>query len=283
MLKKQDITYYIGWLTLAFLGISIISGVMLLYRYDPTTFKTAQDSLFLIEDAYRYGWLIRSAHFYSSELFFIFLIIHTIWHVQIDDYVGKKYIYWFALSAILLVSFFEMFTGFVLRANNESDSASLIMQHIILSVPFLGQYIASLFYSQQYPSLYFYFYHISILPIILILLNYYHIKRMFTNFENTLIAFFVTVLLSALLPISAPFDIVSSAKRPIIWGPWFFWPIQESLIYIAPFIAGIILPFFGLLSFALLPTQKGPILKRLFLFGFVLYFVMIFYIMIFRQ
>lgn len=283
MLKKQDFTYYIGWLTLAFLGISIISGVLLLFRYDPTTFEKAQDSLFLIQDAYRYGWLIRSAHFYSSELFFIFLLIHTIWHVQLNDYIDKKYIYWFALSAILVVSFFEMFTGFVLKANNESDSASLIMQHIILSVPFVGQYIASLFYSQQYPALYFYFYHISILPMLLILLNYYHIKRMFTNFENTLMAFFATVTLSVLFPISAPFDIVSSAKRPIIWGPWFFWSIQESLMYIAPLIAGVIVPFLGLLSFALLPNQRFRMFKRIFLFGFVLYFITIFYIMIFRQ
>lgn len=283
MLKKQDFTYYIGWLTLAFLGISIVSGVLLLFRYDPTTFERAQDSLFLIQDAYRYGWLIRSAHFYSSELFFIFLLIHTIWHVQLNDYIDKKYIYWFALSAILVVSFFEMFTGFVLKANNESDSASLIMQHIILSVPFVGQYIASLFYSQQYPALYFYFYHISILPMLLILLNYYHIKRMFTNFENTLMAFFATVTLSVLLPISAPFDIVSSTKRPIIWGPWFFWPIQESLMYIAPLIAGVIVPFLALLSFALLPNQRFRLFKSLFLFGFVLYFIVIFYIMIFRQ
>ncbi|HHS48682.1 MAG TPA: hypothetical protein ENM99_02320, partial [Desulfurella acetivorans] len=174
MLKKQDFTYYVGWLTLAFLGISIISGIALLFRYDPTTFQKAQDSMFLISDVYRFGWLIRSAHYYSSELFFIFLLIHTVWHVYLDDYKGKKYVYWLALVAIIVVAFFEMFTGFVLRANNESDSASLIMQHIILSIPFFGQYIVSLFYSQDYPSLYFYFYHVCILPFILILLNYYH-------------------------------------------------------------------------------------------------------------
>jgi len=82
MLKKQDFTYYLGWLTLAFLGISIISGIALLFRYDPTTFQKAQDSMFLISDAYRFGWLIRDAHFYSSELFFIFLLIHTVWHLK---------------------------------------------------------------------------------------------------------------------------------------------------------------------------------------------------------
>ncbi|OSS42248.1 Cytochrome b6-f complex subunit, cytochrome b6 [Desulfurella amilsii] len=282
MLKKQDFTYYLGWLTLSFLGISIISGVALLFRYDPTTFQKAQDSMFLISDAYSFGWLIRSAHFYSSELFFIFLIIHTVWHVYLEDYKDKKYVYWLALVAIIVIAFFEMFTGFVLKANNEGDFASLIMQHIILSTPFFGQYIVGLFYSQEYPSIYFYFYHICILPFVLILLNYYHIKRMFTSFENTLIAFFATIFLSVFFSLSAPYDVVSSAKHPIIWGPWFFWSIQWSLFYIAPFIAGIILPILGLSTLALLPNQKFYFLKRVFLVGIVLYFIIIFYIMLFR-
>ncbi len=282
MFKKQTITYYIGWLTLAFLSISIISGILLLYRYDPTTFQKAQDSMFLINDAYRFGWLIRSVHFYSSELFFIFLLVHSVWHVYLDDYKEKRYIYWSALVSIIVVAFFEMFTGFVLKANNEGDSASLIMQHIILSIPFFGEHLSSLFYSQDYPSLYFYFYHISILPIVLIMLNYYHIKRVFANYENTLIAFFLTIFLSVFFSLNAPYDVVSSAKHPIIWGPWFFWPIQQSLFFITPFIAGVILPILGLATLLALPNKNFYFLKRIFFIGIILYFVVIFYIMFFR-
>ena len=126
--KKSALLRTIKWgeWSLITLFISVLSGILVAFQYDPATPLYSTGSLDLLVP---FGGYFRSLHFYSSQLFFLLTLIH-LWAIFecADNYSRSQ---WIKLTATLPVALLLLFTGYVLRADSTGASAGLIAENII--------------------------------------------------------------------------------------------------------------------------------------------------------
>ncbi|HDM78678.1 MAG TPA: DUF4405 domain-containing protein [Deltaproteobacteria bacterium] len=81
---KRKILPEISKLTLGLFWVSVASGIVIAFQYRPfgDVFKNVQE----ITYSYPYGSFIRGLHYWSAELFLIFMIIHVA-----DHFIGRSY------------------------------------------------------------------------------------------------------------------------------------------------------------------------------------------------
>ncbi|MEE9289125.1 MAG: cytochrome b N-terminal domain-containing protein, partial [Bacteroidota bacterium] len=72
---KHSIWYYFGGLTLFFLIVQIISGILLLMYYQPSP-DSAHESIVYITNEVPFGWIIRSVHSWGANLMVAMILIH---------------------------------------------------------------------------------------------------------------------------------------------------------------------------------------------------------------
>ncbi len=229
------------------LYISVISGVVVAFQYNPLTPVYSSSSLDLLVP---YGEYFRSLHFYSSQLFFLFSIIHLIAvYPQTNSYPLQR---WFKLIASLPVALLVLFTGYVLRGDTTGNSAGLIAENILLSIPLVGEDINSLLFSISENGLKrIYINHIITLGILWGALLWNHLRRYRVGLVNNFAIISLLLLFCLLIP--APFD-PDALGIFHISGPWFFLGLQELLRFFPPFLAGVIIPLS--LIFALLTLRR---------------------------
>ncbi|MBU0962151.1 MAG: cytochrome b N-terminal domain-containing protein [Proteobacteria bacterium] len=239
-----------GW-SLISLYISVLSGVVVALQYSP---ETPLYSISTMDLLVPFGAYFRSLHFYSSQLFFLFSIVHMIAvFEQAQTYSTKQ---WIKLTATLPIGLLLLFTGYILRGDSTGSSAGLIAEAILLDLPFIGQPINDLFFSISDNGMKrIYVNHIIGLGIFWGWLAWFHIKKYTVSFSQHLPLTIGTLLFS--LFIAAPFEPEHLGVFHIS-GPWFFLGLQELLIYLPPILAGFLFPSSLLLSLALLQRKhKG--------------------------
>ena len=131
-----------GEYSLLSLYISVLSGVVVALQYDPATPFYSVSTMDLLVP---YGAYFRSLHFYSSQLFFLFSIIHLIAVFEETQKFTRKQ--WALLSLSTPVALLILFTGYVLRADSTGFSAGMIAEAIILDIPWIGTNINDVLFS----------------------------------------------------------------------------------------------------------------------------------------
>ena len=101
---KRKILPEISKLTLGFFWISVVSGVVLVFQYHPfgDVFKNVQE----ITYCYPYGWFIRALHYWSAELFLVFMLIHIADHLLNGSYTRSRHRRWLYLATSTMLVFF---------------------------------------------------------------------------------------------------------------------------------------------------------------------------------
>jgi len=256
--------------------ISIISGVVIIFHYDyHAPYKTTQ----FITYAAPFGWFLRRLHYWSSEFFLIFLLLHTLWHLYFD-YKRHSFFTWLTVTLSVPATLFVMFTGFILKGDLEGLSALLIMKNTLFSIPLFGSYIVPFFINTQDKCYIPFLYHCFIIPLFLLFSTFIHLKRIFSKSLYTFCSCALCLFISLLFSLHVGLPPSSSAK--LLKGPWFFWGIQEAYEFLSPFMAGIVMPFvFFVLLFSLpLLKDEKPIkfIFSVFVFAYCLlsiYFIMV--------
>ena len=142
-LKEKFIAVRWGGNTLISLYISIISGIVVALQYNPTEpfYSTST-----IELVIPYGSFWRAMHYYSSQAFFLLLVIHFI-AVTWDNTHYYSRTTWVRLTMSIPVALLLLFTGYILRDDATGEAAGLIAENIILAIPLLGEWLNNLLFA----------------------------------------------------------------------------------------------------------------------------------------
>jgi ubiquinol-cytochrome c reductase cytochrome b subunit len=243
--KIADIKW--GEWSLIALFISVLSGVLVAFQYNAATPLYSASSLDVLVP---FGASFRALHFYSSQLFFLLMLVHLWAILDRADAYGQGQ--WIRLIATLPVALLVLFTGYVLRADSTGSSAGLIAENIISAIPGVGGILNDLLFSITDDGMKrVYINHVLGLGIVWGILAWEHLRKYRTSFRHHPLLT-ALILLCCLLP-AAPFE---PEKLGVfhIKGPWFFLGLQELLRFLPPLLAGVIFP--STLLLALFFLQK---------------------------
>lgn len=236
-----------GEWSLIALFFSVLSGLLIAFQYDPATPLYSAAALDVLVP---FGENFRALHFYSSQLFFLFSIIH-LWAVfdRTESYHRWQ---WIRLTSTLPVALLLLFSGYVLRADSTGASAGLIAENILLAIPLIGEILNDLLFSITDNGMKrVYVNHVIGFAIIWGILAWEHLRRYRTSFSHQPLLS-AGILLLCLLP--APFEAEKLGVHHIN-GPWFFLGLQELLRFFHPLLAGVLFP--ATLVLALFGLQRS--------------------------
>ena len=236
---------FISYLTMGLFFISLLSGLIVVFAYHPSlAFQSVQQINFLIP----YGLFFRKLHYFSSEAFTLFLLLH----VGLELYKNKiniTSVSWnYSIFGLILVIVL-MFSGFVLKADLSANGAAQVAFNLIKDTPFL-KWMLNLIQDTTIFYYKFFVWHIVFLPLLLGYAIYKHINSLHVSAQYLIIALGISAL--ALISFTMPSDIIPGEKVKDLTSPWFFKGAENlllnswSAISINLFLS---LPFFLLVTY----------------------------------
>jgi len=264
-LKERFIGIRWGGNALISLYISVISGIIVALQYNPAEPFHSTSAIELLAP---FGSFWRGLHYYSSQAFFLLLLCHFVAITWENTHYYSRAT-WVRLSLSLPVALLLLFTGYILRDDATGEAAGQIAENIMLSVPFVGEWLNDLLLAITANGVKrVYANHLAGLMLVGAWCIWPHIRRYSARWRDHLpmvcSVFFISALLVAPME-PQRFGLVH------ITGPWFFLGLQEALRYTPPFWAGILLP--GLLLAALLKLPHKGRRRMAYLAGIGLWLV----------
>jgi ubiquinol-cytochrome c reductase cytochrome b subunit len=253
-ITKYHFSFYLPRLAFASLLLCMVSGIVLAFHYRP--FGNVFESVEEITTVIPYGFFFRGLHYASGQIFAILTLLHVLDYFLRRRYRTYSLWKWLLLTSPVYISFFLLFTGFILKGDKEGLLAGNILLNMTKDIPFIGDSISHLLIRPG-DSFYFlpYLHHCLFLPPVLIFLLYDHIQAWLPKRKFILLT--ASILFTYSLLVKMPVDIPPQADFSPVKGPWFFLGIQESLRIIPALMAGIVIPWSFFLLFSLLPLIKG--------------------------
>ncbi len=237
-----------GRYTLVSLYTSLLSGIILALQYDPGDPFYSTTTIELIVP---FGEFWRSLHYFSSQLCFLFLLIHLAVTIVRNDHQLSASA-WLRITSSLILALFFLFTGYVLRGDATGESAGIIAEHITLSLPLLGRPLNYLLFDITANAIRkVYVHHLVTLVIIGAYCCWPHLRRYGWTVANRWGLVAATLLLAVLF--RAPMEADHPGLTHIA-GPWFFLGLQELLRFLPPLWAGIVFPATVVLALLFLPS-----------------------------
>jgi len=225
-----------GGQALACLYVSILSGIVLALQYNPAEPFYSSATLELVVP---YGRFWRSLHFYSSQAFFLLLLVHLAVILNQKGFVGPRGA-WLRLMASLPIGLLLLFTGYVLRGDATGEAAGAIAEHIALSIPVIGQQLNRFLFDIIAAGMRkVYANHLIGLMALGMISLWPHLRRFPIRFSQHMLS--VLAILLICLVLDAPMEPARIGLTHIA-GPWFFLGLQELLRFIPPFWAGVVFP-----------------------------------------
>jgi len=144
MVEKKEVPvhrmswgYYTGGLTMFFFLIQIVTGLFLLFYYQPTV----SDAYLSVEHITKHvsaGFLIRNMHAWSSSCMILFALIHLLTAFAMKSFEKPREVTWIAGVLLLFVTFTFGFTGYLLPWNQIAVNATKVG---LQSIEDVGQYL----------------------------------------------------------------------------------------------------------------------------------------------
>lgn len=134
---KMSWGYYTGGLTMFFFLIQVVTGLFLLFYYQPTV-SDAFLSVEYINNHVSAGPLIRNMHAWSSSGMILFATVHLIVAFAMKSFDKPREITWIVGVILLFITFTFGFTGYLLPWNQIAVNATKVG---LQSIDNLGQYL----------------------------------------------------------------------------------------------------------------------------------------------
>ncbi|CAI2718799.1 cytochrome b [Nitrospina watsonii] len=174
----NSIRYSLGGMTLSSFSILIITGIVLAQFYVPSPERANASVHYLMDQVYL-GWFLRGLHFWAGEALTVTLLLHLIRVAHTAAYKAPREINWLVGVTLLLMMVGFLFTGTVLKWDQEAYEALMHFNWVADNLGILGYPLTEKF-AQGVPLLNrVYMAHISLLPVItipLIGLHLFYIK-----------------------------------------------------------------------------------------------------------
>jgi quinol-cytochrome oxidoreductase complex cytochrome b subunit len=279
-------TFGLGGMSAVLILLLILSGVLLMFVYEPTP-ERAYDSIVRLRDEVRFGGFVRGAHHWSANLLIIVVFLHLLRTFFTGAFHGARQFNWVIGVLLLLGVVASNFTGYLLPWDQLSYWAITIVTGMLGYVPVLGEWLQRTARAGTEIGastlILFYTLHTTVLPVLLVALMAFHFWRVrkargvvvpyafdeapeekpdTTLFVPDLLAretavglvLTATVLVAALLfatglgPPANPGMSPNPAK-----APWYFMGLQELLLHFHPLFAVVVIPLAALVALVAIP------------------------------
>jgi quinol-cytochrome oxidoreductase complex cytochrome b subunit len=129
--------YYLGGITLFLFAIQVITGLLLLLYYRPST-KEAYESVQFITNRVQFGWLVRSLHSWSANLMIFVAFAHMFSVAFLRAYRKPRELTWITGMVLLLLCLGFGFSGYLLPWNTLSFFATKVGTEVAGLMPVVG-------------------------------------------------------------------------------------------------------------------------------------------------
>jgi ubiquinol-cytochrome c reductase cytochrome b subunit len=188
-------SFMIGELALYCFLVLVLTGTYLGFFFDASTAHTVYDGSYAplrgvgMSTAYRSvldisfevraGLVMRQIHHWAALLFLATMVVHLARVFFTGAFRRPREINWMIGVTLLILGMINGFLGYSLIDDQLSGTGLRIMYGVVLSVPLVGTWIASLLFGGEFPGSdligRFYILHILIVPVIIALLLSFHL------------------------------------------------------------------------------------------------------------
>jgi len=258
-----------GAIAIASFLICSISGIVLAIPYDINNPYVSITTMLIVNPA---AVFFRDLHYWSAQFFLVFTILHLWDYLKTGSEKKQKKGVWLRLSISILMVFFVMITGFILKADADSIQARRIITTLVSKFPFIGDLISYGLFGPEDDFQITYVHHIATATIFLAIIIWEHAKTLWTKVSTFLISLAILSLISIFF--HAP---LHNWLSPIMKGPWYFVGLQEILHWVTNpgfvlfFILMLIVIIFILIYIS---ENRANIIKKVILYLFYIYIVL---------
>lgn len=176
-------TFCLGGLAFTAFLLLAVSGLLLLFYYQPTPEK-AYSSILLLESSVWGGRYLRSLHRLTSHFFLVLIFLHTVRVILTGAYQKPRHLNWLVGCGLMLLAIFAGYTGYLLPMDQLALWATQTGMELAITLP-LGNSIRTILVpdgvGQPLSLLRFYILHIMITPLSVLLLSFLHFYRIRKN------------------------------------------------------------------------------------------------------
>ncbi len=282
-------TFGLGGMSATLVGLLILTGVLLMFVYEPSPDR-AYGSIEALRRDVRFGGLVRNVHYWSANLLVFIMFLHLLRTFFTGAFHGARQFNWVIGVLLLLVVLAANFTGYLLPWDQLSFWAITIVTGMLGYVPWIGDGLIRLARGGAEISsatlINFYTFHTTVIPVSIVGLMAFHFWRVrkaggvvvpFSPGEDPakkpgtvlfvpslLVREFVTglVLVATVMVLAVAFDAgLGAAANPGMSpnpakAPWYFLGLQELLLHFHPTWAVVILPGLALLGLLAIPYLR---------------------------
>jgi quinol-cytochrome oxidoreductase complex cytochrome b subunit len=137
-LHRHSIWYYFGGMTLFLFVVQVVTGILLLLYYRPSSENAFESVQFIITEV-KFGWLIRSIHSWSANLMIATLFVHMFSVFFLRAYYPPREITWISGVLLLFIVICFGFSGYLLPWNKLAFFATKVGTEIAGVVPLVGR------------------------------------------------------------------------------------------------------------------------------------------------
>ena len=135
---RHSIWYYFGGVSLFLFIIQVFTGILLLFYYKGSA-DLAYESIKFLMSKVEFGWLIRSIHSWSANLFIFAVYVHMFSVFFEKSYRKPRELTWLTGALMLLLSLAFGFSGYLLPWNELAFFATKVGTDIVGAVPIIGE------------------------------------------------------------------------------------------------------------------------------------------------
>ncbi len=136
--NHNTIWYYFGGVSLFLFLIQVVTGILLLLYYKGSE-ELAFESIQYIMSKVQFGWLVRSVHSWTANLFVLALFIHMFSVYFEKSYRKPREITWLTGMLMFFLALGFGFSGYLLPWNEVAFFATKVGTDIAGVIPFIGK------------------------------------------------------------------------------------------------------------------------------------------------
>ncbi len=175
---RYDFLYYTGGITLFLFILQIITGMLLAFYYIPHI-NFAYESIIEIVTKTNLGWFFRAVHHWGAQLCIAFVFIHLFGTLIVKSYRKPREFLWVTGFILLVISIFFGLSGYLMLWDERAFTAVRVATGGAGALPFIGSFIKIFLRGGVDVTgetlTRFYTFHVSILPLISLLLIGLHL------------------------------------------------------------------------------------------------------------
>lgn len=171
---SNSIKYSLGGMTASAFTILVVSGILLAQFFIPDPDRANQSLHYLMDQVYL-GWFLRGVHFWAGEVMTVTMTLHVLRVFFTASYKNPREVNWLIGIGLMLTVVTLLFTGTVIKWDQEAYEA---LAHFLWVAEKMGVFGLPLTesFAQGVPLLSrIYMAHISLLPIIMVMLLGLHL------------------------------------------------------------------------------------------------------------